>query len=97
MILEHALISIEPGREAEFETAFLGGAPEIFAQAEGCHGVELRRCIERPSHFLLLVKWDSVEAHMVGFRESPLFEQWRAIVSGFFASPPSVEHYSAVG
>lgn len=96
MILEHALIAITPGREAEFETAFQGGAPEIFAKAEGCHGVELRRCIEQPSHYLLLVKWDSVEAHTVDFRESPLFLQWRAIVSDFFAEPPSVEHYSAV-
>jgi quinol monooxygenase YgiN len=92
VIVEHATLEIEPGREAEFEAAF-AAAPAIFAQAEGCHGVELRRCIEHPGRYLLFVTWDSVDHHMVTFRESPLFADWRALVGDFFATPPTVEHY----
>lgn len=95
MIFEHAVLMIEPGRESEFEAAF-AAAPEVFARADGCHGAELRRCTETPSRYVVIVGWDSVEAHTVGFRESPLFTEWRGIVGGFFASPPAVEHYSPV-
>jgi heme-degrading monooxygenase HmoA len=95
MIFEHAVLPIQPGREAEFEAAF-ATARAIFARAEGCHGAELRRGIEEPSTYVLLVGWDTVEAHTVGFRESPLFGEWRAIAGGFFATPPTVAHYQPV-
>lgn len=95
MIFEHAILMVEPGREQEFEAAF-AAAPDVFAQAEGCHGAELRRCVETPSRYVLIVGWDTVEAHTEGFRGSPLFTAWREIVGGFFASPPEVEHYSVV-
>ncbi|HVW48494.1 MAG TPA: antibiotic biosynthesis monooxygenase [Solirubrobacterales bacterium] len=95
MIVEHATLEIEPGREADFEAAF-AAAPAIFAAVPGCHEVELRRCIENPGRYLLFVEWDDVEAHTVGFRQSPLFADWRALVGDFFAAPPAVEHYSRV-
>src|ERR1019366_51498 len=97
MIFEHATISIASGRETEFESAFTAEGPPLFDRAQGCHGVELRRCIEDPGRYTLIVRWDSVEAHIVGFRESPLFGQWRALVSDYFAAAPVVEHYSVVG
>ena len=95
MIVEHATLPIQPGREAEFETAF-AGARALFARVDGCHDVELRRCIEDPSRYVLLVGWDDVEAHTVGFRGSPQFPEWRALVGDFFAEPPTVEHYRTV-
>jgi len=95
MIHEHAVIEVQPGREEEFEAVF-GQVPAIFAQAAGCHGVELRRCVEEPSRFVLLVAWETLEDHTVGFRESPLFGEWRGLVGGFFATPPQVRHYAVV-
>ena len=95
MILEHLILSIVPGREEEFEAAF-AAAPAVFARAEGCHGIELRRCHEEPSRYLMFVWWDSVEHHMAGFRESPLFSEWRGLVGEFFAAPPAMEHYRPV-
>ncbi len=94
MIFEHALIVVTPGQDAAFETAFQG-APAIFAKAAGCHGVELRRCIEE-HHYLLIVRWETLEDHTVGFRESPLFAEWRGLVSDHFAEPPRVLHYETV-
>jgi hypothetical protein len=32
----------------------------------------------------------------VGFRQSPQFTQWRALLGPFFAAAPVVEHYQAV-
>jgi hypothetical protein len=39
--------------------------------------------------------WDTLEDHMVGFRESPAFAEWRALLGPHFAGPPAVEHYIA--
>jgi heme-degrading monooxygenase HmoA len=95
MIFEHAILSIAPGREDEFESAF-AGAPAIFARADGCHGIELRRSIEEPSRYEVIVGWDTVEAHNEGFRGSPLFSEWRGLVGEFFAAPPAMQHYRIV-
>jgi hypothetical protein len=32
---------------------------------------------------------------MKGFRESPAIEEWRALLSPFFADTPRMEHYGA--
>jgi heme-degrading monooxygenase HmoA len=93
MILELADIRIHPGRQAEFEEAARRGIDTVIAKAEGFRGYEVRRCIESPERYVLLLHWDSLEAHTVGFRTSPAHAQWRAIVGPFFAQPPSVEHF----
>jgi heme-degrading monooxygenase HmoA len=91
MVIEHAQISITPGREEEFEAAF-EQVKRVIAQAPGVRGARLGRGVERPSVYQLLVEWDTVEDHTVGFRESDLFIQWRALIGEFFAEPPHVEH-----
>jgi len=94
MILEQAIFSITPGSEAEFEAA-VGEAKEVIAQAAGFRSLKLQRCIERPSSYLLLNEWDTVEDHMVGFRESELFVRWRALIGPYFAAAPEVEHFAS--
>ena len=91
MILEIATLTITPGMEAEFE-AGVTKAVAAFQGSKGCHGLELQRSHETPSRYLLFVRWESVEAHMVDFRESPAFQVWRGAVGHCFAAPPSVEH-----
>lgn len=95
MVVEHALISVTPGREAEFEAEF-PRARVVIEQADGFRWAELHRFVERPSAFLLLVGWDSLEAHNDGFRGSDLFRQWREVIGPFFDGPPTVEHVTAV-
>jgi heme-degrading monooxygenase HmoA len=92
MILESGILSIIPGQEAAFE-AVLPQAKAVTTASQGCQGIEVRRCIERPSHYLLLVHWDTVDDHMIAFRGSNLFAQWRALIGPFFAAPPAVEHF----
>lgn len=92
MIMETASIAVLPGREDDFLLA-LESAKEILAQAHGFRVIHVHRGIESPSTFLLAIGWDRLEDHTVGFREGPLFAQWRALISPFFANPPQVEHW----
>jgi heme-degrading monooxygenase HmoA len=65
----------------------------VLAAADGCRSITLCRGIESPSRYLLLVEWASVDDHLVGFRESERFTQWRALIGSYFDGPPSVDHF----
>ena len=95
MILEHALIDVQPERADEFASA-LARARAVIAAAPGFASLALHRGIESPSRYLLLVEWETLEAHTEGFRASPAFADWRSIIGPFFASPPAVDHYAPV-
>ena len=88
MILEVATLDVRPGMEAEFE--------EAFAQMQGYISHELRRCIENERRYLLLVQWETVEDHTVGFRGSEEYQQWRELLHHFYDPFPVVEHYRSV-
>ena len=96
MILEHADIRIDPSCAAEFEAAIERGARTVIAQVQGFKGYKVNRSIESPGRYILTIYWDTLEDHTVGFRQSPAFAEWRAIVGPFFAQPPVVEHFELV-
>lgn len=91
MVYEMARIDVIPGKEGEFEAAVAQALP-LFHRARGCTAVELHRTVEHPNQFLLLVQWDTIEDHMVHFRESADFQEWRRLVGSFFEKPPVVTH-----
>ena len=95
MVLEVALIDVHPGQEDEFAAAYRLGHP-ILAGTPGCRSVRMTRGIESPSRFVLLVEWDTVEAHNENFRGTERFEKWRGHIGPFFAQPPRVEHFTDV-
>ena len=97
MILEHADIRIDPARAADFEAAILHGVQTVISPAKGFRGFKVNRSIESPGRYLLMIYWDTMEDHTVGFRGSDAFTQWRAIVGPFFVQPPVVEHLELVG
>jgi heme-degrading monooxygenase HmoA len=94
MILELADIRIQPGRQQEFDVAIKRGAETVFTRAKGCRGFKVNKGVESPERYLLMVFWDTLEDHTVGFRQSAAFQEWRAIVGPFFAGPPTVEHFT---
>ncbi len=57
---------------------------------------ELQRCVERPSEYILLVCWETLEAHEVGFRKSAEYQQWKLLLHHFYEPFPVVSHYQAV-
>jgi heme-degrading monooxygenase HmoA len=94
MILEVADIRIAPGTETDFAQAAHRGIQTVIAKSKGFLGYQIRHSIESPQRFLLLLEWETLEDHTVGFRGSPAYGEWRSIVADFFAAPPSVEHFT---
>jgi heme-degrading monooxygenase HmoA len=92
MILETAIFTIHAGQEEQFLEAFSRGR-KFIEQSKGCHRLELRRGIEEPETFVLVVWWQTLEDHTVSFKQSSNFTDWRAVVGHFFARPPVVNHY----
>lgn len=97
MILEHADIRIDPVNAAAFEEAILRGANTVIATAKGFRGFKVNRSQESAGRYILMIYWDTLEDHTVGFRQSPAFAEWRGIVGPFFLQPPVVEHLELVG
>ena len=96
MILEIADIRIPPGKNAEFDEAIERGVETVIAKAEGFRGYKVNKGVESPERYILMIYWDTLDAHTVGFRQGPLFAQWRAIVGPFFVGTPTVEHFTLV-
>lgn len=95
MILEVAILDIKPGSREEFEDAFKT-ASTIIAAMPGYTSHELQRCLEITNRYILLVRWQSLEDHTIGFRESPEYQRWRALLHRFYDPFPTVEHYEPV-
>ena len=95
MILEHACLDVVPSRKPAFEEAF-ARAKAIIASMPGFRSLRLERCIEQPNRYLLLVEWDRLEDHTEGFRGSPEYEEWRALLHHFYDPFPTVEHFQPV-
>jgi heme-degrading monooxygenase HmoA len=86
------MLDVVPAREADFEAAF-AEARGIIASMPGFRSLRLLRCIERESRYLLLVEWETLEAHTIGFRTSAEYERWRALLHHFYDPMPTVDHY----
>lgn len=95
MILEVAALTIQQGKEEQFEAVF-ATASKVIASSKGYISHELQRSIETPNRYYLLVQWQTLEDHTEGFRGSPLFAQWRGHIASFMASPPVVEHCNLI-
>ena len=95
MILEAALLNIRAGKEHEFEAAFRS-ASRIIASMPGYLSHELHRCMEVNDKYLLLVRWEQLEDHTIGFRGSPEYQEWRALLHHFYEPFPTVEHFQPI-
>ena len=95
MILEVAILDVRPGTTAQFEAAF-SEAQTIIAGMPGYLTHQLQRCVEHDSRYLLLVEWATLEAHTRGFRGSPEYQRWKALLHHFYDPFPVVEHYRRV-
>ena len=93
MVLEVADLAVSPGAEEDFANAYRG-VREVLSSTPGCRSVRMTRGVETPSRFVLLVEWESVDAHEENFRATDRFTRWRAGLSPFFARPPHVEHFT---
>lgn len=95
MILEVAILDILPGQEDDFEAAF-AKASAIISSMPGYGSHQLQRCIEKQNRYILLVKWEKLEDHTVGFRGSEKYQEWKKLLHHFYDPFPTVEHFELV-
>jgi len=95
VIVEHALLPVRPDLHADFEAAFARAAP-LIAGMRGFRDLSLSHCLEDDGLYLLLVEWESLEDHTVGFRSSPEYQEWRRLLHGFYDPFPTVQHFESV-
>ena len=95
VILEVALLDVKPGEESDFEAAF-ARAQSIIASMSGYVSHELQRCVENPSRYVLLVRWETLSDHTEGFRGSNEYQEWKRLLHHFYDPFPTVEHFELV-
>ena len=95
MVLEVAILEVIPNRERDFEDAFAKASP-IISSMSGYVSHQLQRCIEKQNRFILLVHWETLEDHTVGFRSSEGYQEWRQLLHHFYDPFPTVEHYELI-
>ena len=95
VVLEVAILDVKEGMESAFEAAFCR-AQRIISSMSGYISHELQRCVEKTNRYILLVNWESLESHTVGFRGSPEYQEWRSLLHHFYDPFPDVEHYAHV-
>jgi heme-degrading monooxygenase HmoA len=93
MILESAILDVKVGQTDAFEAAMKQARP-LIAATPGFISIAVRRCMESPNRYLLLVEWETLEAHTIGFRQSPQYQEWRALLHHFYEPFPTVEHFA---
>ncbi|HVT08467.1 MAG TPA: antibiotic biosynthesis monooxygenase [Polyangia bacterium] len=95
MYVEIVLLKAKSG-DAERLREGLRAGRAVIASAAGSRGSVFYQGVESPESFLLHIEWDTLEAHTVGFRQGPLFPQWRSHFQAFLESPPNMSHYQPI-
>jgi heme-degrading monooxygenase HmoA len=95
MVLEAVTLHIRPGESSDFESAFKK-AQSIIASMHGYISHELQRCLEVKDQYLLLVRWQTIEDHTQGFRNSAQFPEWKRLLHHFYDPAPIIQHYERV-
>jgi len=95
MILEVAILDVNVGQEEKFESTFKK-AQTIISAMSGYVSHQLQKCIEKENRYILLVNWNTLEDHTVGFRQSEPYKQWKELLHHYYSPFPEVEHYTMV-
>ncbi|MCL4156242.1 UNVERIFIED_CONTAM: hypothetical protein GTU68_062486 [Idotea baltica] len=92
MILEVATLNIKQGLSVDFEMNFQK-AEKFISSMKGYISHQLKKCIEQDDKYILLVNWETIEDHEIGFRKSAEYQEWKALLHHFYEPFPIVEHY----
>jgi|SRR5688572_3704623 heme-degrading monooxygenase HmoA len=95
MILEVAILDVIPNQERDFEAAFAQASP-IISSIAGYVSHQLQRCVEKQNRYILLVNWETLEAHTIAFRSTEQYQEWRKLLHHFYDPFPAVEHYQLI-
>jgi heme-degrading monooxygenase HmoA len=95
MILELAILYIKDEQVNQFENDF-DKAGIYISSIKGYAGHTLQKCIEQKNKYILLVNWETMDAHTIGFRESSQYREWKKLLHHYYDPFPIVEHYETV-
>ncbi len=92
MVVEYIRYAIPVERHQEFEAAW-SDAQQSLEDAPECLAFEVAHGVEEPEHYIVRIKWSSLEEHEQGFRQSPGFRPFFAAVKPFFDQIEEMRHY----
>lgn len=95
MILELATLFVKIGEEKQFEKD-LKIASQYISSIQGYSGHSLQKCIEQENKYILLVDWEKLEDHTIGFRQSEQYLEWKKLLHHYYDPFPIVEHFEMV-
>jgi heme-degrading monooxygenase HmoA len=95
MILEVAILQVKAGQEKQFEIDF-ASAGQYISAVKGYIKHSLRKCLEQRNKYILLVDWESLEDHTIGFRQSAEYLKWKNLLHNYYDPFPTVEHYESI-
>lgn len=95
MILEKASLYVSEEKQIKFERDFKI-ASKIISSMQGYIHHKLGKCIENKEKYILLVEWETLEDHEIGFRESNEYQNWKQLLHHYYEPFPVVEHYREV-
>ncbi|TRX36331.1 antibiotic biosynthesis monooxygenase [Flavobacterium restrictum] len=95
MVLEMAILQVIKGEEVYFEKDF-AMASQIIQSISGYISHSLSKCIEAENKYLLLVDWEKLEDHTIGFRTSEAYLEWKKLLHHYYNPFPVVEHYEMI-
>ena len=91
MLVERAEMLIKDGMEADFATVMTEKGIPILQSIPGVGKIQFGRGVENPDKFILLVEWDSIEAHGA-FAQMPIFPDFRGLLMPF-SKGGAMEHF----
>lgn len=92
MTLEVAILYIKAGLSDQFEADFKI-ASQYISSADGYIRHSLQKCVEVENKYILMVEWRTIQDHNIGFRESEVYKEWKALLHHYYDPFPIVEHY----
>ena len=95
MILEGAMLQVKKNMEREFEESFKE-ASSIISKMDGYIKHSLNKCFEQDGKYLLLVEWETLESHTIGFRKSEEYQKWKSLLHCYYEPFPVVEHFQKI-
>jgi heme-degrading monooxygenase HmoA len=95
MVVEIAILKARPGDEERLREG-LRAARSVIARARGYRDSVFYQGIEDPRTVILRIEWDSIADHTEGFRQGPLFSEWRSHFASYMDGAPQVAHYEVI-
>jgi len=95
LIVEIVKWEIKAGQEKSFEHAF-GKAQKILSNSAGYISHKFQKCIEKPGRYALIVEWETLKDHTVGFQKSEAYQEYRALIIPYLEPGTTMEHYEII-